>query len=132
MIWGSKNLNAADLHDARASQADTLLGFNKPNEDKQSNMTVLQALDAWPKLEVLNMRLGSPATGTGDDVKPDGWLARFMAGARALRYRVDFVCIHPYQSSFNPDQATKVLIREARTVHDMCHLPIWVPDYSSS
>ena len=130
MIWGMNNLNAADLLAAKASGADTLLGFNEPNEKTQSNMTVQQALDAWPQLEALNMRLGSPAPGTGDDVKPDGWLAQFMAGARAAGYRVDFICIHPYQSSFDPDQATKDLIREVTTVHDMYHLPIWVTEYA--
>lgn len=130
MIWGTKNLNAADLQAAKASGADTLLGFNEPNEKTQSNMTVQQALDAWPQLEALNMRLGSPATGTGDDVRPDGWLARFMAGAKTRSYRVDFVCIHPYQTSFDPDQATKDLITEVTTVHDLYHLPIWVTEYA--
>ena len=130
MIWGAKDLNAADLHAAKASGADTLLGFNEPNEKTQSNMTVQQALDAWPQLEALNMRLGSPATGTGDDIKPDGWLARFMAGARARGYRVNFICIHPYQSRFHPDQATKDLVREVTAVHDMYHVPIWVTEYA--
>jgi alpha-galactosidase len=130
MIWGINNLNKADLNAAKASGSDTLLGFNEPNEKTQSNMTVRQALDAWPQLEALNMRLGSPAPGTGDDVKPDGWLAQFMAGAKAAGYRVDFICIHPYQSSFDPDQATKDLIREVTTVHDMYHLQIWVTEYA--
>lgn len=102
MIWGTKNLNAADLQATKASGAETLLGFNEPNEKTQSSMTVQQALDAWPQLKALNMQLGSPATGTGDDVRSDGWLARFMAGAKARGYRVDFVCIHPYQTSFDP------------------------------
>jgi alpha-galactosidase len=130
MIWGMNNLDRADLNAAKASGADTLMGFNEPNEKTQSDMTVQQALDAWPQLEALNMRLGSPAPGTGDDVKPDGWLARFMAGAKARGYRVDFICIHPYQSSFDPDQATKDLITEVTTVHEMYHLPIWVTEYA--
>lgn len=130
MIWGRQNLNAADLEAAKATGAGILLGFNEPNEMGQSNMTVEQSLDAWPRLEALHMRLGSPAPGTGDDVKPNGWLARFMAGAKARGYRVDFICIHPYQSSFDPETATKDLVREVTTVHNMYHLPIWVTEYA--
>ena len=130
MIWGKRNLNAADLRAAKATGAGILLGFNEPNEKKQSNMTVQQALNAWPKLEALHMRLGSPAPGTGDDIKPDGWLARFMAGVKARGYRVDFICIHPYQSSFDPAQATRDLVNEVTTVHNMYHLPIWVTEYA--
>lgn len=130
MIWGEQNLNAADLKAAKDSGAGIVLGFNEPNEQGQSHMTVEEALDAWPRLEALHVRLGSPAPGTGDDVKPDGWLARFMAGARARGYRVDFVCIHPYQASFDPEQATQDLIREVTTVHNLYHLPIWVTEYA--
>ncbi len=130
MIWGMKNVNQADLKAAKETGADILLGFNEPNEKGQANMTVEQALEAWPRLEALHMRLGSPAPGTGDDVKPHGWLARFMAGAKARHYRVDFVCIHPYQSSFDPDTATQDLIREVKTVHAMYHVPIWVTEYA--
>lgn len=130
MIWGVKNLDPEDLTAAKATGSDTLLGFNEPNERTQSNMTVQQALDAWPKLEALHMQLGSPASGTGDDVRPDGWLAQFMAGAKAKGLRVDFLCLHPYQSSFDPDQATKDLVQEVTTMHDRYHLPIWVTEYA--
>ncbi len=130
MIWGRQNLNAADLAAAKASGAGIVLGFNEPNEPSQSDLTVEQALDAWPKLEALGMRLGSPAVGTGDDLKPDGWLARFMAGAKQRGYRVDFLCLHPYQSSFDPEVATRDLVRELTEVHDRYHLPIWVTEYA--
>lgn len=130
MIWGPQNLNEADLQAAKASGAGIVLGFNEPNESSQSNMTVEEALDAWPKLEALGMRLGSPAAGTGDDVKPDGWLARFMAGAKERGYRVDFLCLHPYQSSFDPEVATRDLVREVTEMHERYHLPIWVTEYA--
>ncbi|MGC2639208.1 MAG: glycosyl hydrolase [Acidobacteriaceae bacterium] len=130
MIWGEQNLNPADLKAAKDAGAGIVLGFNEPNEKSQSHMTVQEALHAWPQLEALQLRLGSPAPGTGDDVKPDGWLAQFMAGARARGYHVDFICIHPYQSSFDPGQATNELIREVTTVHNMYHRPIWVTEYA--
>lgn len=129
MIWGLKNLNMADLEAAKATGAGILLGFNEPNGKNQANMTVQQALDAWPQLEALHMRLGSPAPG-GDAAKPGGWLAKFMAGAKIRGYRVDFICIHPYQASSDPDQATKDLVAEVVKVHNMYNLPIWVTEYA--
>jgi len=130
MIWGPRNLDEADLEAAKASGAGIVVAFNEPNESSQSNMTVEQALDAWPKLEALGMRLGSPAVGTGDDVKPDGWLARFMTGAKERGYRVDFLCLHPYQSSSDPEVATRDLVRELTEMHERYHLPIWVTEYA--
>ncbi len=130
MIWGEKSLNAVDEQAAKATGAKVLLGFNEPNEKEQSNMTVERALAAWPELESLGMRLGSPAVGTGDDLKPDGWLARFMAGAEKNHLRVDFICIHPYQSSFDPEIATQNLVREVTRIHELYHRPIWVTEYA--
>lgn len=130
MIWGEQNLNAADEQGAKATGANVLLGFNEPNEKDQANMTVERALAAWPELEALGMRLGSPAVGTGDDLKADGWLARFMAGVKKNHLRVDFICIHPYQSSFDPDVATQSLVREVTRIHKLYHRPVWVTEYA--
>lgn len=129
MIWGSKNVNDAELAAAKATGAGILLGFNEPDAGGQSNMTVEQALDDWPKLMATGMRLGSPAPGTGDDVKPNGWLARFMAGAKSRGYRVDFICLHPYQSDFDVKTALANLRKELQYVHDKYGLPIWVTEY---
>ena len=76
------------------------------------------------------MRLGSPAPGTGDDLDPNGWFAQFMAAAKKRGLRIDFVCIHPYQRSFDPEQATRDLVREVNAVHDLYHRPIWVTEYA--
>ena len=69
-----------------------LLTFNEPDNAGQSNMTVDEALAAWPQLEALHMSLGSPAVAE-DATKANGWLARFMAGASRPDNRVDFLCI---------------------------------------
>ncbi|PIG98398.1 hypothetical protein CS542_06290 [Pedobacter sp. IW39] len=39
-----------------------MLGFNEPDLGDQSNMSVQDALAAWPKLESIGLPLGSPAT----------------------------------------------------------------------
>ena len=92
-------------------------------------MTVEQAIADWPQLQATGLRLGSPAPGTGDDVKTNGWLARFMAQIKAHGYRVDFICLHPYQANFDVAQATENLRREIAYVHETYHLPVWVTEY---
>ncbi|MGP8235114.1 MAG: glycosyl hydrolase [Limisphaerales bacterium] len=130
MIWGHNNVNQRNLGAAVTTGAGVLLGFNEPNESGQAHMTVEQAIADWPQLEATGLRLGSPATGTGDDTKTNGWLAQFMAQAKAHGYRVDFVCIHPYQANFDVAQATEDLRKEIAYVHDTYHLPIWVTEYA--
>lgn len=129
MIWGNKNLNSADETAAKNSGVGILLTFNEPDNPGQSNMTVAEALAAWPQLEALHMALGSPAVGE-DVTKPNGWLARFMAGAKSAGYRVDFLCIHSYQKDFNPTSATKKLIDYLNAVHALYGLPIWLTEYA--
>ena len=129
MIWGHKNVNSNDLAAAAASGAGVLLGFNEPNEKSQSHMTVEQAIADWPHLQATGLRLGSPALGTGDDTKTNGWLAQFMAQIKAHGYRVDFICIHPYQSNFDVSQATEALRKEIELVHNTYRLPVWVTEY---
>jgi Glycosyl hydrolase catalytic core len=129
MIWGDKNLNKADESAAQGSNAGILLTFNEPDNPGQSNMSVEQALAAWPQLEALHMTLGSPAVAE-DATKPNGWLARFMAGANASGFRVDFICIHSYQKDFNPESATKKLVEYLTAVHKMYGLPIWLTEYA--
>lgn len=128
MIWGAKNADAATLATA-GSQGSTLLGFNEPDMASQSDMTVEQALDLWPKLQATGLRLGSPAV-AADAATPGGWLDRFMAGAAARGYRVDFVTVHWYGSDFRPGPAVDQLRSYLQAVHDRYHLPIWVTEYA--
>ena len=91
MIWNHGNVNSKALHAAVATGATVLLGFNEPDVESQANMTVAQAIADWPQLEATGLRLGSPAPGTGEDLKTNGWLAQFMAQVKARGYRVDFI-----------------------------------------
>ena len=95
----------------------------------QSNMTVAQALDLWPKLQATGLRLGSPAV-AADAATPGGWLDQFMAGAAARGYRVDFITVHWYGSDFRPGPAVDQLRSYLQAIHDRYHLPIWVTEYA--
>jgi hypothetical protein len=129
MIWSHRDVNSTELAAAKAAGSGVLLGFNEPNVSGQANMTVAQAIADWPNLMATGLRLGSPASGTGDDRDPNGWLAQFMAQAKLHGLRVDFICIHPYQSNFDPVQATANLKSEIAYVHEKYGLPIWITEY---
>jgi hypothetical protein len=127
MIWGSGSVTPAaisSLRDAnRSRRARELLGFNEPDSSSQSNMSPTHAALLWPRLEQTGLRLGSPAPA----VPSDGWLARFMALARARHLRVDFVALHYYQDFTNPD-AVSELRRQLVAIHDQYRKPIWITE----
>lgn len=75
-----------------ANKPSAVLGFNEPEGKDQGNMTVEQALAAWPKLEELNLPLGSPAGVHADSP----WMQAFMKEALKRKYRIDFITIHWY------------------------------------
>ena len=86
MIWGAASVTAATLAQV-GGEGHVLLGFNEPDLGSQSNMSVAQALELWPKLMATGMSLGSPAVASGA-ATPGGWLDQFMAvleGARLPR-----------------------------------------------
>jgi hypothetical protein len=128
MIWGPKNTDAGSLATAK-SQGSVLLGFNEPDMGAQSNMTVQQALDLWPKLQATGLRLGSPAV-AANAATPGSWLDQFMAGAAARGYRVDFITVHWYGSDFRPGPATDQLRSYLQAIHNRYHLPIWLTEYA--
>ena len=108
-----------------------LMAFNEPDNSAQSNMTVAQALEAYPKLLASGLRLGAPGveniqySSTTDTFNEDSWIKEFMDGCVARGYRVDFIPAHDYvrrsKSSF---------IQRFKGLHDRYNLPIWVTEYN--
>ncbi|MEE4542644.1 sigma-70 family RNA polymerase sigma factor [Streptomyces sp. V4-01] len=128
MIWGASSADAASL--ARAKQAGPyLLGFNEPDMAGQSNMTVDQALSLWPSLMRTGKVLGSPAVAYGGDTA-GGWLDRFMTGAQAKGYRVDFIALHWYGGDFTTPDAVAQLRSYLEAVHNRYHKPIWLTEFA--
>lgn len=126
MIWGAGAVNDTELNRAR-SLGTTLLGFNEPDMAGQADMSVEQALALWPRLQATGMRLGAPAVAFGGD-RPGGWLDRFMSGAAARGYRVDFIPLHWYGSDFST-AATEHLRSYLEAVHNRYRKPIWLTEY---
>jgi RNA polymerase sigma factor (sigma-70 family) len=128
MIWGPGSVNAATLGQAR-HDGHFLLGFNEPDMSSQANMTVSQALNLWPRLMATGMRLGSPAVATGA-ATPGGWLDRFMSGAAARGYRVNFITVHWYGGDFATGPAVSQLKSYLQQIHARYHKPIWLTEFA--
>ncbi|WP_089099687.1 sigma-70 family RNA polymerase sigma factor [Streptomyces hyaluromycini] len=128
MVWGAASVTDASLAQARA-EGPYLLGFNEPDMAQQSNMTVDQALGLWPKLMAAGKVLGSPAVAYGGDTA-GGWLDRFMSGAKAKGYRVDFITLHWYGGDFRTPQAVDQLKQYLAAVYARYHKPIWLTEYA--
>lgn len=124
MIWnynGSKEnvIQAAKV--AKAAGVMEMLGFNEPDEEKQANMTVEEALAAWPVLERTGLRLGSPGC-----VHPDReWMKAFMKEAEVRKLRVDFVCVHSYGGA-----SADSLIKRLEQIHQLYRKPIWITEFA--
>ncbi len=119
MIWGRATV------DAPVSGA-ALLGFNEPDNSSQANMTVEEALTLWPILAGKRLRLGSPAPTTEQAFGAGTWLNRFMAGAAAKSYRVDFIAVHYY--SPNPDVG--LFLDYLLQIRAAYGLPIWITEWA--
>jgi hypothetical protein len=127
MIWGSGSVKRSTL-DKAAAGGGTILGFNEPDFSSQANLSVDDALTLWPQLVATGRRLGSPAVATGG-ADANGWLDRFMAGARQRSLRVDFITLHWYGSDFSP-AAVGQLESYVKAVHARYGLPIWLTEFA--
>lgn len=124
MIWSGADVTPQTTE--RLTGADTILGFNEPDHVRQSDMTVEEALALWPDLMKTGARLGSPAPTQYEVLGEDSWLGRFMEGAGAAGYRVDFIAVH-YYSDDGDIAAFETFLQE---VHAQYELPVWVTEWA--
>ena len=107
-----------------------LLGFNEPDKKDQSNMTVDEAIAAWPVLLGTGLRVGAPAPSDGGL----GWLYQFMDKADAAGLRVDFVAVHYYRATNDPKDAkgaAEQFRQFLKGVHDRVKRPLWVTEWNN-
>ena len=127
MIRAKGDATDATIAKAKKESGGELLGFNEPDMAGQADMSVDDALAAWPKLQATGLRLGSPSVAYGGDT-PGGWLDRFMTGAKQKGYRVDFITLHWYGSDFSA-AAVDQFLGYVDAVHKRYNKPIWVTEY---
>ena len=103
-----------------ANKPSAVLGFNEPEGKDQGNMTVEQALAAWPKLEELNLPLGSPAGVHADSP----WMQAFMKEALKRKYRIDFITIHWYGGP-----TASQLLSHVDKIARLYKRPLWITEF---
>lgn len=107
------------------------LGFNEPDLEDQSNMTVARALELWPNLLASGLRLGSPAvsnlsySATNGEFNDGAWIEEFMDSCVARGYRVDFIAVHDYVR-----RSPATYITRFKGASDKYDLPVWVTEYN--
>jgi hypothetical protein len=123
MVWSGwflEGRNAREL--PRAGHGyDAVLAFNEPDLREQANMTVARALELWPRLEALGLRLGSPAPSQNGRA----WLTEFLEGAKQRGYRVDFLALHWYG-----DCRDTTALETFLQAWESWGLPIWITEWS--
>ena len=123
MFWGSGSVNNVEIDKIKdlviAGKVKNVLGFNEPDLETQSNLTVDEAISLWPKLEEIGVPLGSPAPAGLNN----GWLDEFMLRAEQENLRVDFICIHLYRGN-NP----QLFIEAVDNVFQKYNKPIWITE----
>lgn len=125
MVFGKKDRTEANVEYVKNAKRKEdfrfLLGFNEPDGSNQANMTVEEALAAWPKLMEAGLPLVSPAA-----VRVEGeWMEAFMDGVEKKGYRVDYIAIHHYGGS-DPEAFLKRLER----VHKKYKRPLWITEFA--
>lgn len=122
MVWGKGDDEYAQLgKHLRKAGCQQLLGLNEPDQMKQSNVTVEEALALWPKLMATGLRLGSPGC-----VHPDrDWMKAFMKGVEEKKLRVDFVTVHSYGGL-----SANALMDRLAAVHQMFNRPLWITEFA--
>ena len=106
--------------------------YVQPDIPSQANMSVEQAIEAWPSLMSTGLRLGSPGVADPPDGSDNDWLGRFMCEAALRQYRVDFMCLHYYSRLDTFDVQTNVdaLFHFLHKVYNKWQRPIWLTEFA--
>jgi hypothetical protein len=129
MVKGNrKPVPSAELGRFADPAAKHLLSFNEPERSGQGNLTVAQALEAWPALVAFadekKLRLGSPCVSS--DGGGGAWMREFMEQAQRKKLRIDFVAAHWYRSA-DPG-AFEDWLKELNTSY---RRPVWVTEFNA-
>jgi len=126
MQWGSVNIEV--FQDAVKRQgAKTILAFNEPDYDQESNMKPEDAAKLWIQylepLRASGVRLGGPAVTASGTGRP--WLAAFFDACKNCT--IDFLPLHWY------GEGVEGFYNYLGDVHNQFpRIPLWVTEYAST
>lgn len=121
MISGVRLFERQLAYQKSQPKADVLLVFNEPNKKHQSNRTVEEVLDLWPRFDGMAKRLSSPAAAG----VMGRWFDRFAKEARRREVKFDFMAVHLYGP---PDVA--LFLNKLDAVHRKFGMPIWLTEFA--
>ena len=123
MVWGGTNIQT-QIDDVRAlgpGKRPLVLGPNEPDGAKQSNMTVEQVLDWWPRIRGLAALTVAPAP-----VNPfDAWFTEFVQKSASLGLTYDYIAVHNY-----PGADAAGFLGTIDQVYETYGLPIWITEFA--
>lgn len=106
-----------------------LMGFNEPDRTDQSNISLAECVNLWPRLMALDQPLLSPSPGTlNPPVGEPSWHETFYAEANRLGYRVDYNAIHTYPSPNGG--SSDALINLVQSEFNDFGFPVWLTEFS--
>jgi autotransporter-associated beta strand protein len=116
--------------DWRSRGSVHLLGYNEPDRPDQANLSVADALAAWPELLATGLRVGSPAPSDGGR---SSWLYPFLQQADAAGLRVDFVAVHYYWcwNPADPSGAANQFYNFLKSTYDQVKRPLWITEWNN-
>ncbi|KAI0039545.1 glycoside hydrolase family 128 protein [Auriscalpium vulgare] len=128
MLWGPTHVTEFEANINQAIQqghANTVLGFNEPQQGGQSNITPQVGAQLWKQylepLRAQGIRLGSPAPSSAPSGKT--WLQDFLT-ACAGGCTVDFIAMHWYGVDANQ------FISYVADMHQTFNRNIWVTEWA--
>jgi hypothetical protein len=135
MLWsGESSVTgswSANAKSAIAAGSSVLLGFNEPDLDTQSDMTVAEAVSAWQQfmqpLACSGARLAAPAVTNGGSPMGLAWLSSFLQECSGCT--VDVVPIHWYGDATDPDDFTSH-VQQAYSASG--GRPIWITEFGAT
>ncbi|SMO81757.1 Glycosyl hydrolase catalytic core [Paracoccus laeviglucosivorans] len=119
MIWGWNDARSPARLRSLSGRPPILFGFNEPDGRNQANMSVPDALDAWPNIENLADEIVSPSC-----VNARGrWMTNFMLQADKRGLKIDAIGVHSYSAP----HAEQVIERLEET-YRLYGRPLWVTE----
>lgn len=136
MVWGGWPVTVQNQIDGVSSAAQgevpVVLGYNEPDNSKQSNMPVSRALELWPGVSGLARQTVAPApTHPFDD-----WATEFFQGAAQAGLELDYFALHIYPGGtgqgdlLTPRQAAAQFLSTIDQVYATYGLPIWITEFA--
>lgn len=138
MFWGNSSEEGVNQV-LQKKLTNHVLSFNEPDGKDQANLTPQKALEYYPILLKMGLRMGSPAC---TESKWNTWLAEFMKGCNEKQYRVDYIAIHWYDwgnwgatKDPSPKDIDSMVNRFKKYIDD-CYakygLPIWITEFNAN